>query len=228
MAAMGSIPWETARPRFVAFVASRARRRRQAGRLMLAAGGAVTVVGFTVLSLVGVALAEWARRDLSLPLPKAWVLPLGCLVGLLGSVSLFTSYSPARLEELSEFQDPGEDSLLGDLNNRTGKQNLGQLLLCWLYGGPALVLGGLSHRREAAGLSGEAAEACAAMLYVLFQAEHRVSYADLPTVLQGVNVRDVATRLHAIEGVLFLESAPAGMTLSSPLREELACLTLGA
>lgn len=227
MQAPQSTRWEDARPLFLAYVARCARRQRQSGMLMLAGGVVVAVLGFLLLSGAGMALVKGAHDKSQGAFPRAWVPMLGWLLGFLGSVLLFATYTPTRIEELSEFRSPGEDSLWAAASHRTGKQNLGQLLLCWLYGGPALVRGGLAHLRGASGLRGEAAEACAAALYVLYEAGQRVAYTDLPTVLQGVQVQDVAARLRAVDGVIFLESAPPGMSLSTPLRDELACLTLG-
>lgn len=62
---------------------------------------------------------------------------------------------------------------------------------------------------------------CAAVLTVLHDSEHRLSYHDISESIEGLNPVRVFSQLRLLDGVLFLESDPPGLSLGTDLRKEL-------
>jgi hypothetical protein len=62
---------------------------------------------------------------------------------------------------------------------------------------------------------------CAAVLTVLHETGHRMSYHDITESIEGLNPVRVFNHLHLLDGVLFLESDPPGLSLETQMREEL-------
>ena len=62
---------------------------------------------------------------------------------------------------------------------------------------------------------------CAAVLAVLHNAGHRLSYQQITEEIEGLNSVRVFNQLRLVDGVLFLESEPAGLSLGTQMKEEL-------
>ena len=64
--------------------------------------------------------------------------------------------------------------------------------------------------------------ACAAVITVLADAGHRMSFQEIANAIEGLDPTSTFPQLHSIDGVLFLASAPAGLALGTQMKEELA------
>ena len=92
-----------------------------------------------------------------------------------------------------------------------------------LLTGPRLVTGAWSCFRKASRLSRLNAEAGARVLAVLFSRASRCSFSDLAQLSGVPDPGKTAVQLRDIDGVLFIDLDPPGLTLTSELRQELAC-----
>ena len=62
---------------------------------------------------------------------------------------------------------------------------------------------------------------CAAVLSVLYDAGQRMSYHDISESIAGLNPVRVFNQLRLIDGVLFLQSDPPGLSLGTDLRKDM-------
>jgi len=124
-------------------------------------------------------------------------------------------------------QLPVPSDPVATVSGRTGKQNVAQLTLCWLYGGPGLIAAGKKRIEQSAHLLDQHSDAWGAVLHLLYRADQRIPFSEIVDAIPGVETRTVLGRLRDIDGVLFLDSEPAGLSLSIPLREELTCMLGG-
>ena len=98
-----------------------------------------------------------------------------------------------------------------------------------LLTGPRLVAGAWNSFRKACRLACLDADACSRTLAVLFAHPSRCSLGELNQLPDVRDPAKSAARLRDIEGVLFIELDPPGLTLTSELRQELAgALGLGS
>ena len=62
------------------------------------------------------------------------------------------------------------------------------------------------------------------VLTVLSRARGRMSFQEIVGAIEGLDPVRVLPQMRHIDGVLFLPSEPAGLTLSPELRQTLGCL----
>ena len=95
-----------------------------------------------------------------------------------------------------------------------------------LYTGPQWFISGISMFYKSATLLGMDIENCAKILVIVLNKGSRVSFTDLGKLVPECNSIKVFPQLRDIAGVIFLQSEPSGITLTSDLRAEL-CRILG-
>ena len=64
--------------------------------------------------------------------------------------------------------------------------------------------------------------ACAAIITVLSDAGHRLSFQEIADSVEGMDPGKTFQQIHRVDGVLFLASEPAGLSLGTDLKAELA------
>ncbi len=90
-----------------------------------------------------------------------------------------------------------------------------------LCGGVLLLLGAWAHLKQFRRLGRIDADGCARVIGLLQTVARRQSFAELVQRLPGLDPVTVFDDLHKIEGVLFLSTEPAGLTLHPDLKSEL-------
>ncbi len=90
-----------------------------------------------------------------------------------------------------------------------------------LYFGPRIATSALLLLAGAFRLMRTDVPACAAVITVLDEAGHRMSFQEIADLIEGLDPVATFPQLHLIDGVLFLESEPAGLALGTRLKEEL-------
>jgi len=94
-----------------------------------------------------------------------------------------------------------------------------------LYTGPRLVTASFRFLARAFRLRGMDREGCAAALAFLAAQDGRVPFQEVAEAIpRGHDVCAVLEQLHEVEGVRFLKSDPAGLSLMSDFRQELRAL----
>ncbi len=90
-----------------------------------------------------------------------------------------------------------------------------------LFIGPHLVTSSVQLVLKAVRLQRRDFDACASILLVLLEERKRLPYAELHHRLPGLNPVEALEELKQVDGVLFLESDPPGVVLSSEMRAKL-------
>jgi hypothetical protein len=90
-----------------------------------------------------------------------------------------------------------------------------------LYCGPRVVMSGFKTLRKANRLRHLDVEACGAVIAVLLAAHRKLAFQQIVIQVGSVDPARVFPQLRDIEGVIFLQAEPAGLTLSQELRQEL-------
>ena len=91
--------------------------------------------------------------------------------------------------------------------------------------GPHLFVETFRQVGEARRLSGFDVNGCAPVLALLAKADARLAYAEiLPAIPPGHHPNDVMDYLRLLDGVLFLQSDPPGLSLTTAFRKELRAL----
>ncbi len=106
--------------------------------------------------------------------------------------------------------------LAGDSINATAKMVSDSLCV-----GPRVFFGAVKFARQAARLKRLDVDQCAAVLTVLARAGGKQSYQQITDGVEGVDLASTVPALRDIEGVVFLRSEPAGMSLPQDLRDAL-------
>src|SRR6266480_495537 len=91
-----------------------------------------------------------------------------------------------------------------------------------LYVGPRVVVAAIRMFRKGVRLRQIDVEGCAAVIAVLQALGRKMSFQEIVNAVEGLNPLTVFPQLHEIDGVLFLKTDPAGLALTSELKEELA------
>jgi hypothetical protein len=105
--------------------------------------------------------------------------------------------------------------LAGDSVNATAK-----MISDCLCAGPRAVRGAFRFAAKAARLKRLNIEQGAAVLTVLLQAGGRKTYPEIDAGVEGVDLALTVPALRDIDGVVYLRSEPAGMSLTQELRDE--------
>jgi hypothetical protein len=90
-----------------------------------------------------------------------------------------------------------------------------------LYTGPRVVGWSASMFRKAARMRRLDVAGCAAVLAALLDAKRKLAFQEIVSDVEGIDPVRVFPQLHEIEGVLFLQAEPAGLSLSEELRRDL-------
>ena len=90
-----------------------------------------------------------------------------------------------------------------------------------LYIGPRIVTWSLRTFAKAVRLRHIDVPSCTAVIAVLADAGHRMSFQEIADAVEGMNLATTFRQLQDIDGVLFLTGHPAGLTLGSDLKSEL-------
>lgn len=96
-----------------------------------------------------------------------------------------------------------------------------KMLTDCLYVGPRVVLAAFDMFTKAIRLRHMDLEGCGAVLCVLAKARHKTSFQEIADWIEGLNPVIVFPQVQEIEGVVLLQSDPAGLSLTQELREEL-------
>lgn len=96
-----------------------------------------------------------------------------------------------------------------------------KIITDWLYAGPRLVVGGFGMLLKAKRIRQLDPKSCGAVLGVLFAAPGKLSFQEIVDRTGSIDPTRVFPQLHEIDGVLFLQAEPAGLTLSQELRAEM-------
>lgn len=91
-----------------------------------------------------------------------------------------------------------------------------------LYVGPRTVVSSYRTMRKAVRLLRLDAESCGRVLALLLAAGGKVCFQQIAQNIDGLDPVHTFPQLRDIEGVIFLQKDPAGLSLTSRLREELA------
>ena len=94
-----------------------------------------------------------------------------------------------------------------------------------LYFGPRVMTSAFRMLGKAIRFLRMDVSACAAVIAVLAEAGHRMSFQDIADSIDGLNPVSTFPQLHEIEGILFLSNAPAGLALETSLKDELKRLS---
>jgi hypothetical protein len=94
-----------------------------------------------------------------------------------------------------------------------------------LFAGPRLVTAALSAFKKAGRLVRLDAEGCSRVLALLLSRNARFSCEDVSQLAGVPDSAKVFRQIRDLDGVVFLESEPAGLSLTSELREELGVVT---
>src|SRR6185295_18510273 len=95
-------------------------------------------------------------------------------------------------------------------------------LLCELvFVGPQFIHGSLELFRTGAQWAKMDVEACARVIALLLSRDRRVPLAEISGRLGMLDPMKIVAQLDLLDGVVFLRSPPAGLSLTSDLREEL-------
>ena len=97
---------------------------------------------------------------------------------------------------------------------------------CILCGGVLLCLGSLRKLHRFRRLRRIGVSGCARVIALLQSAGRRQSFAEIVEKLPGLNPVNVFDDLRYIDGVLFLEREPSGLTLTPELKDELSSLSV--
>ncbi len=90
-----------------------------------------------------------------------------------------------------------------------------------LFWGPCLVTAAGRAFVKAVQLSRLDLAGCGAVLELLYQRPGRIAFEELVRAVPGLDPVKVFPQLMHVDGVLFLSSEPAGLTLSTELREQI-------
>jgi hypothetical protein len=91
-----------------------------------------------------------------------------------------------------------------------------------LFSGPRLITAAWRLFARSLRLRAIDAEGCAAVLAFLAARDQRAPFQDIvPVIPKGHDLRVIFQQLRDVDGVLFLKSEPAGLSLTSELRDEL-------
>jgi hypothetical protein len=96
-----------------------------------------------------------------------------------------------------------------------------------LYAGPRLLMGATHNLRRAKRLSTVDAEGCGAVLAFLLEHDKRVPLSEIASSLPALSLDTLFPQLAELQGVLFLKSEPAGLSLSTELRREILSFLRG-
>ena len=91
-----------------------------------------------------------------------------------------------------------------------------------LYVGPRTVVSSYRTLRKAVRLLRLDAESCGRVLALLLAAGGKVTFQQIAQNIDGLDPVHTFPQLRDIEGIIFLQKDPAGLSLSSRLRDELA------
>lgn len=221
MTAETHLKWNQARWILNAKIHDCAAHHKKIGLLFLACGIIVTIIGFLFLMGIATFAVFHFKNEHEIILSTSAVISCGVVTGMLGTSLLFITYNPHSYGDLTELSSPSEESLFAAIDGRVGKQNLAQLVGAWLYGGPHLISKGRRRIEKSRRLLTADIDGCSAVLHLLYSAGHRISYSDLTKQITGLDHVNVFNQLRDIDGILFLESNPPGMSLGTPLRKDL-------
>jgi hypothetical protein len=98
---------------------------------------------------------------------------------------------------------------------------LTKIMVDCLYRGPRVVVAGFKTLARAVRLRRIDSASCGTVLAVLLAAGRKMSFQEIVNSVEGLNPVHVFPQLRDVEGVLFLNAEPAGLTLSQDLRQEL-------
>jgi hypothetical protein len=192
------------------------------GGLILAAVLLVLAWGFIFMVTIFVGL-NW------IPYVDSWVFPL---IATIAIPLLFVGNACVRKETLGKYElttgtatdklvtIPGYGSNVNPLAPNsiiTVLKIVADVLFC----GPRVTLWSFRKIGRAFRLLPMDVPGCAAVLTVLHDAGQRMSYHDISESIEGLNPGRVFSQLRLVDGILFLESEPAGLSLGTDLRKEL-------
>jgi len=96
-----------------------------------------------------------------------------------------------------------------------------KLIIDCLLTGPRLLSVAGNEIRKASRLKSIDRGACAEVLALLLGAGRKMSFQEIVELCPGLNPVTIFPQLRDVDGVLFLQSAPAGLTMSAELKEAL-------
>ncbi|MGD0091593.1 MAG: hypothetical protein ABSE73_16880 [Planctomycetota bacterium] len=123
-------------------------------------------------------------------------------------------------DEVFTFRFPSVGMNVNPLAPNTSHTTLKIITDC-LYFGPRVMTVALEMFAKANRLRRLDVPSCAAVIAVLADAGHRMSFQEIADAIDGLNPVSTFPQLHDIDGVLFLTSEPAGLALGTSLKEEL-------
>ena len=100
--------------------------------------------------------------------------------------------------------------------------SMAKVITSFLYVGPRLLTAAWRFCRKAHDLLTLDQPACAAVLALLYTKSSRVPFDEIARAIAGLNPAKVFSQLGHIDGVMFLQEPPAGMALSTELREDIS------
>lgn len=193
-------------------------------------------IGGVALSLILLALAWIFLFMVSMHVLGGWVPYVGWVHPLVATASiplLFLGNALVSRETLDQYSMttgtstnrlvtiPGFGSNVNPLafnSIMTVLKIVGDVLFC----GPRVAVWSFSQIGRAFRLLPLDVTGCSAVLTILYHAGHRMSYHDITESIDGLNCVRVFNQLRLLNGVLFLESEPSGLTLGTDLKEELS------
>jgi len=90
-----------------------------------------------------------------------------------------------------------------------------------LYSGPRVVVAGIKTLGKAKRIRHLDVEPCGSVIAALLDSHRKLSFQEIVHKVEGIDPTRVFPQLHDIDGVLFLQTEPAGLTLTQELRQEL-------
>jgi len=148
------------------------------------------------------------------------VLAVAGIIGAFVANSMFSQSLSSAVNQSAGLTGSGESKT--DTQNTDSVQTFGRMLTTLLFCGPKAILFGLSMADKAKRMKRMDYPGCSAVLVLLLTRDSRLPYSEIKSRLSKLDTLTVFGQMEDIEGVLFLESDPPGLSLSENLRRELS------
>lgn len=202
---------------------ARRERRREIGFALAGLGAGGFVLLLSGMGLASVLMAGAVQLVESSSAVLGWKLELEASAlhfsGLVAGVILLLFAGNSRSDH-EAFLAPGELDWRDSLNLARVLRSVVGVFAELLYAGPRVTLAGWSASQRVRGWRRMNFERAAQVLCELHCHASRVPLRDLAASLWGVDLPEALAELRLLRGVMVLESAPPGASLSSELRRQ--------
>ena len=147
------------------------------------------------------------------------------ITAVLGVIATFVGnafFSQTLSAAVNKSAGIGPGSVKPGNQNNDSAQTFFRLIATLLFCGPKAISFGMSMAEKAKRMKKMDFDGCAAVLVLLLSRDSRVPYSEIKARIPKLDTLAVFAQMEDIDGVLFLDSDPPGLSLSEALRRELS------